>query len=184
MSWIHDTNAQLKFLAPYIVSCGHPILFFFSIFCSPQSTALQWWMIITWPSAWASSNSSHKASTCRTILRYIVYINSMNVHRTKNRFVCKGPTRLCILESSVTESWNHCPARIQHAHSNVENLPPWMMCAYIHWQPLSTLPPLPPLHDTVDNDTPPTLVDLTRSHTLHLQEINESRSLQYTVFKQ
>ena len=56
-----------------------------------------------------------------------------------------------------------------------------MMCAYTHWRPLSILPPLPLLHDITDNETPPTPVGLTKSHTLHLHEVKRRSVSQSTI---
>ena len=110
---------------------------------------------------------------CRTILRYECTLTQWMYTGQRAGLSTKGLTGLCVLESLVNESWSHCPAQwIQHAHSDVENLPLWMTCAYTHWQPVSTLPPLPLLHDTVDNETPLTPVGLTKSHILHLHEVD------------
>ena len=62
-----------------------------------------------------------------------------------------------------------------------------MMCAYTHWRPLSTLPPLPLLHDITDSETPLTPVGLTKSHTLRLHEFKR-RSVRvnplYTILQE
>ena len=99
----------------------------------------------------------------------------MNVHKTKEP-VCLQKVWLDFVFRRAQwmnpETIVQHAQWIQHAYSNMENLPQWMMCAYSHWQPLSTLTPLPPLHDTADNETPPTPVGLTNSHTLHLHKVN------------
>ena len=55
------------------------------------------------------------------------------------------------------------------------------MCAYTHWRPLSILPPLPLLHDITDNETPPTPVGPTKSHTLRLHEVKRRSVSQSTI---